>query len=426
MGLKEGDYEGATEAYEGALAIARSTGVLALEMGTTAASSHSDYWHFRWQETVEKGLAVIKMAQRADDLQAEYSARQWAVVALLGMGQADIAEPHVRSMMDTAEKMRDRYQLATALWFSEMIAISKGDWQAARALNERGLSVSPFDARLLGTRLVIEFETGNTQDGVGYLEQAIAAYRLLPAGARYDHASTALMIPVAARITGDMDLIHIAEGAAATILNSDSPTLLVCRFARFGLGMIAVSTVTRTAQINSTQSWNQFAVLSSDRVLGLLAQTMGNLDQAAVYFEEALRSCRDAGYRPELVYSSYDYAALLDRNNREDREKAIGLLNESLSIAHNLRMPPLIEQAKVLQEQVESGPVKAPAYPEGLTQREVEVIKLVAAGRTDREIGEELFISIKTVGNHVSNILNKTGAANRTEAATFAARHGLD
>ena len=55
----------------------------------------------------------------------------------------------------------------------------------------------------------------------------------------------------------------------------------------------------------------------------------------------------------------------------------------------------------------------------------VEVIGLVALGKTDREIAEELFISIKTVGNHVSNILNKTSAANRTEATSYAHTHGL-
>ena len=53
------------------------------------------------------------------------------------------------------------------------------------------------------------------------------------------------------------------------------------------------------------------------------------------------------------------------------------------------------------------------------------MIRLICGGKTDREIGEELFISVKTVGNHVSNILNKTNAANRTEAATFANQHGL-
>ena len=50
---------------------------------------------------------------------------------------------------------------------------------------------------------------------------------------------------------------------------------------------------------------------------------------------------------------------------------------------------------------------------------------MISGGKTDREIGEELFISVKTVGNHVSNILNKTSVANRTEAASYANQHGL-
>jgi DNA-binding NarL/FixJ family response regulator len=49
----------------------------------------------------------------------------------------------------------------------------------------------------------------------------------------------------------------------------------------------------------------------------------------------------------------------------------------------------------------------------------------VAAGRSNREIGEELFISGHTVANHVRSILRKTGAANRTEAAAYAFRHAL-
>ena len=60
-----------------------------------------------------------------------------------------------------------------------------------------------------------------------------------------------------------------------------------------------------------------------------------------------------------------------------------------------------------------------------MTQREVEVLQLICDGKTDREIAEELFISFRTVGNHVRSILNKTATANRTEAATYAARHGL-
>ena len=59
----------------------------------------------------------------------------------------------------------------------------------------------------------------------------------------------------------------------------------------------------------------------------------------------------------------------------------------------------------------------------GLTGRELEVLRLVAAGRSNREIANELFISPKTASVHVSNILGKLGAASRGEAAAKA--HGL-
>ena len=60
-----------------------------------------------------------------------------------------------------------------------------------------------------------------------------------------------------------------------------------------------------------------------------------------------------------------------------------------------------------------------------LSERETEVVRLVAQGRTNKEIAAELVISENTARNHVSNILDKLGFARRSEAATFAARHGL-
>ena len=61
----------------------------------------------------------------------------------------------------------------------------------------------------------------------------------------------------------------------------------------------------------------------------------------------------------------------------------------------------------------------------GLSAREREVLALVAQGRTNREIGERLFISQKTVGVHVGNILSKLAVSGRVEAATVAIRLGL-
>jgi DNA-binding NarL/FixJ family response regulator len=60
-----------------------------------------------------------------------------------------------------------------------------------------------------------------------------------------------------------------------------------------------------------------------------------------------------------------------------------------------------------------------------LTPREVEVLRLVAEGHSNREIGERLVVSGKTASVHVSNILAKLGARTRTEAAAVARRRGL-
>ena len=63
--------------------------------------------------------------------------------------------------------------------------------------------------------------------------------------------------------------------------------------------------------------------------------------------------------------------------------------------------------------------------PHGLTPREFDVLRLLVEGRSDREIGETLFISHRTVMRHVTGILAKLGVDNRTAATNYAVRHGL-
>ncbi len=78
---------------------------------------------------------------------------------------------------------------------------------------------------------------------------------------------------------------------------------------------------------------------------------------------------------------------------------------------------------KVLQEL--SRPSQAPPTPDPLTQRELEVLQLVAQGIENREIAEKLVIGETTVRTHVSNILSKLHVASRTQAALYALREGL-
>ncbi len=90
-------------------------------------------------------------------------------------------------------------------------------------------------------------------------------------------------------------------------------------------------------------------------------------------------------------------------------------------VAHRLGAKPLLDDLRALG----SAPVRGDAASDTLTARETEILALVAEGRSNGEIGKQLFISAKTVSVHVSNILGKLGAAGRTEAAAIARRRGL-
>jgi DNA-binding CsgD family transcriptional regulator len=89
--------------------------------------------------------------------------------------------------------------------------------------------------------------------------------------------------------------------------------------------------------------------------------------------------------------------------------------------AHALGAQPLVDQLTALG----SRKPRRSAGSDRLTARESEILTLVAEGRSNGEIGKQLFISTKTVSVHVSNILAKLGAAGRTEAAAIARRRGL-
>jgi two-component system, NarL family, response regulator LiaR len=81
------------------------------------------------------------------------------------------------------------------------------------------------------------------------------------------------------------------------------------------------------------------------------------------------------------------------------------------------------EIAKKLMDELSLGPKKQTA--EELTERELDVLRLIARGQSNREIARELIISEKTVKTHVSNILSKLHLADRTQAAIYALREGL-
>ncbi len=115
----------------------------------------------------------------------------------------------------------------------------------------------------------------------------------------------------------------------------------------------------------------------------------------------------------------------LFRNDTGDRQQGTALLDEALTIFQDIQAGTMVEKVVALNEQAARLPDKAPEYPDGLSQREVEVLRLIAAGNSNREIAEELFLSVRTIERHVTNIYTKTNARGRVDAMAYALRHGL-
>jgi tetratricopeptide (TPR) repeat protein len=369
LGRVENDYEGAQAALAQALAIARREGDLALEVRTLAAAANVDYFHLRFQEGLEKARRAIALAGRLGDQQAAWSAHLDAARILTWTGEVGGAQQHAAAALELAERLRGRLQLTLSFQLNAMPLRHQGGWQGAREFSDRGLAVAPQDVVLLGERVLLEYQVGDFGQGEAYLERLLAT--IPPAAARpgLQYAYPAMTIPVVARITGVLDRLDTAATAAQAVVSSPFANPLFAMFARTGLGLLAVLRDDKAAaaeQYGPLQSLagTVYLVISIDRLLGLLAQTMGNLDQAAEHFEDALAFCRKAGYRPELAWTCCDYAdCLLARAQHvgaalalpfgaqqatplqgTNRHKAMALLDEALRISSELGMRPLMER----------------------------------------------------------------------------------
>jgi DNA-binding CsgD family transcriptional regulator len=159
--------------------------------------------------------------------------------------------------------------------------------------------------------------------------------------------------------------------------------------------------------------------------LGLLDLTLGPPDQALCRFQQAAALAGRMQARPMAAMSLEGQArALLALDRPGDRQQATALLDEVAAAARALGIRGLGERAATLRAAATTAP-RAPAWPAGLTGREVEVLRLIAAGRSNSAIARALFISPNTVLHHVSSIFAKLGVANRAEAAACAIRLGL-
>jgi len=199
--------------------------------------------------------------------------------------------------------------------------------------------------------------------------------------------------------------------------------------------------------------------------LGATTRALGDLDRATAVYGEALAIHRAIGDVRGITCILYGLAGvILDRGHAEQADRFQGAAAALAEVAGAVLDPvdtdqierdvkavrnqlgeaafevtwmagrtlPLetaltaaLESAGALEPAVDQAPSNRTTVGYGLTERELEVLRLVVAGRTDREIAEALFIGHRTAQTHVANILAKLGVNSRTAAATAAIAAGI-
>ena len=165
-----------------------------------------------------------------------------------------------------------------------------------------------------------------------------------------------------------------------------------------------------------------------DRILGMIATVRQDWEMADIHLSEAKTMAQRENLRPELARILVEQANLeLARGGSEHDERVAKLLHEALILLKDLN---LTQQVERVQSQIR--PLSRPknmrkksSLVANLTDREAKVLRLVAKGRSNLQIAQELGLSVKTVANHLTHIFNKTLCENRAAAAVFAIRHGL-
>ena len=173
----------------------------------------------------------------------------------------------------------------------------------------------------------------------------------------------------------------------------------------------------------------------------IAARPMPDPDALAYHFRQAGDSRAvpwliEAGKRAQRAFAfltaaaPYERAvtllALADLRACEGRlAEALNSIADARAILAPLRAAPALGRADALAARLSPAAARSAGYPAGLTAREVDVLRLVAAGRSNRDIADALYLSVRTVERHITNIYTKIDARNRVDAAAFVARHGL-
>ncbi len=375
----------------------------AIMYALTVAANDYQYRHGAFRDAAALWHELIELSERTGAIWWQQQAISQLTGLHLAAGRFDDARATDASAAAIGARLGPglTHDLLTTMLAAYFAIYLGGDWPPIAEFLTRAIDdpvLGPHDIGTLG----------------GAFLGAIAAYAHAEAGAA-DQARRLLdtLTPIAER----MD--------PRTASQNDNGTVAFAAGAVWRLGATDLAAAYRRLAIELlTAGIGDDPLGSTELSIARMAALMGNAGEAVEYFARA-RQTLDAGERrPLRAIVDLDEAQFLLDAGPAHLPRVAELLDQATAAFEQLEMTPWLQRAQTIRAEADSRAGRAP-LPGGLTEREVDVLRLVARGQSDREISDALYISPRTVNAHMRNMLNKTGSANRTELSIWAFEQGL-
>ena len=411
------DYAASASQFQRALEIAEKKRDKRLKMKVLSQRAWLEWYAIHFLEAEKISKEAVDLASEIDDPYSMVNARIIAANMSGMMNPRDAISQH-KITLGFAEELRDRKYVVVVLQQIAKHYDHAGEWDEALHYLQKGMDADPNFTLFICYRILIALRLGN-------MEEALSCKSLLP-----DEFNDAMLVHLPEFIYYGLPGIDIDE----YISNAEDRLSKITRNAIRFYGLLAVAFSKALRGDPSGVSVYYSEIMSHPHVihphnrfvLGICAHAMGEKDAAIEHFEIARDSFLKSDRDPFLAYTCYECAStLLDRDKSDDNSKAREFLSEGLGIAQKIRMKPL--EAKIEKTLLEIDKRRPPGArrEDGLTAREIEILKFIAKGFSNPDIARMLSISDRTVRNHASSIYEKTSTANRAEAASYATRCGL-
>ena len=431
------------------------------------------------QMFTEKALSV------SDGIQVSAQARAKALIAAGTLASIqndyDRTEIYCRESLLLFREIGDQQGIALSLFLLSVVPMMKGDNVAARSMTEEALALFREMGDLervawsLSTLGLLDTQEEKYDSARLHYEESLAIHRKL--SNKRGVAATLLRLAQLIFVSmGDQAALHSLLDECMALYNELGEKEGIANLyslagqLAFRQGDISGAQVQIEESIQLYRQIGQRRALAESlATLAKIALTKGERAQARILYNESQEIARElnhmwliaaclegragiAAEEGQLTWAVQLWGAAdaLRENirvsipliERAEYERSIaaartGLGKHDFAIAWEAGRAMTLEQAIISQGDAKLASQAAPAssslskyptpstYPAGLTAREVEVLRLVAKGRTSSEIAIELKIKEKTVAHHLTHIFNKTNSENRAAAAAFAIRHGL-